>query len=93
MKLRFSFDPVKNARNIEERGLSFAEAAEFDWSTAHIAEDTRHDYPERRYQALGFVNQHLHMLVFTPREEAIHIISFRRANGRERNRYATQTQP
>ena len=39
MKLRFSFDPVKNARNIEERGLSFAEAAEFDWSTAQKTHD------------------------------------------------------
>lgn len=92
MALRFTFDPVKNARNIEERGLSFSIATDFDWSTALIAEDLRQSYVEKRYQALGFVDEHLCMLVFTPRGEAIHVISLRRANKRERNKYATQTQ-
>jgi uncharacterized DUF497 family protein len=32
------------------------------------------------------------MLVFTPRDGAIHVISLRRANRRERTRYATQTE-
>ena len=46
-------------------------------STALLAEDTRQDYLERRYQALGFIGAHLHMLVFTPRNEAVHVISLR----------------
>jgi hypothetical protein len=48
---------------------------------------------ERRYQALGYIDEHLHMLVFTPRDGAVHVISLRRANQRERTRYAAQTQP
>ena len=63
-------------------------AEEFDWSTALIAEDTRQEYAERRYQALGLIGEHLHMLVFTPRNDALHVISLRRANKRERSRYA-----
>ena len=33
------------------------------------------------------------MLVFTPRQEVLHVISLRRANHRERTRYAAQTKP
>ena len=55
MKLRLTFDPAKNARNIEERGLAFTSATNFDWSAALIAEDLRQDYFERRYQALGYI--------------------------------------
>ena len=91
--MRFTYDPAKSERNIAERGLAFDLAEDFDWSTALIAEDTRHDYLERRYQALGLIDQNLHMLVFTPRDGAVHVISLRRANQRERNRYAAQDQP
>ena len=90
--MRFTYDPAKNERNMAERGLAFDLAEDFDWSTALVAEDTRKDYPESRYQALGLINDHLHMLVFTPREGAVHVISLRRANKRERTRYAAQAQ-
>lgn len=91
--MRFTYDPAKSERNIAERGLAFDLAEDFDWSTALIGEDTRQDYLERRYQALGLMAEHLHMLVFTPRDGAVHVISLRRANQRERNRYAAQAQP
>lgn len=88
-----SFDPEKSRRNEAERGLAFGIAADFDWSTALVVEDSRSDYKERRYQALGLINATLHMLVFTPRQEMLHVISLRRANLRERTRYAAQTKP
>lgn len=91
--MRFTYDPAKSERNIADRGLAFDLAEDFDWSTALIAEDTRQDYLERRYQALGLIAVHLHMLVFTPRDGAVHVISLRRANQRERTRYAAQAQP
>ena len=40
--------------------------------TALIVEDTRRDYDEKRYQALGMIGENLHMLVFTPRDGAAH---------------------
>lgn len=91
--MRLTFDPAKSARHEAERGLAFSLAEEFDWSGALIVEDTRRDYEERRYQALGTIGEHLHMLVFTPREGNVHVISLRRANRRERTRYAAQAQP
>ncbi len=89
-----SFDPAKDARNIVLRGLSFARAVDFDWASALILEDTRREYGERRFQALGLICDRLHMLVFTPRTDTAHIISLRKANHREIRRYEeAQTQP
>ena len=88
-----TYDPVKSARNEAERGLAFSLAEESEWSTALIVEDTRKDYEELRYQAVGMIGEHLHMLVFTPRDGSVHVISLRRANQRERTRHATQAQP
>lgn len=72
--------------------MSFGLVKAFDWSSALIVEDTRVNYQERRYQALGWLEGHLHMLVFTPRDAAVHVISLRKANQRERRRYASQTE-
>lgn len=91
--MRVTFDPKKCLRNIELRGLSFDLAKDFDWSSALLVEDTRADYGEQRYQALGFIDEYLCMLVFTPRDDSVHVISLRRANQRERKRYASQAQP
>lgn len=89
--MEISYDPNKNRRNIEERGLPFDAAADFDFASALIAEDTRHDYPEIRYVALGFIGERLHVLCFTPTVDGIRIISLRKANTRERKRYEQQT--
>ena len=91
--MNISYDPGKNEKNIVERGISFERAAEFEWSSALIVEDTRKDYGESRFQALGFIGKRLHALVFTPRAGQMHVISLRQANRREVKRYETQTQP
>ncbi|MGH8498237.1 MAG: BrnT family toxin, partial [Methylococcales bacterium] len=52
--MKMEFDPDKNRRNIRERGISFALAADFDLASAKIWPDTRRDYGEARYIALGY---------------------------------------
>jgi uncharacterized DUF497 family protein len=89
----YSFDANKSDRNRLLRGIDFANVEDFQWDSALILQDLRQDYFEDRFQALGFIGEHLHMLVFTPRERRIHVISLRRANQRERKRYATRTRP
>lgn len=89
--MSIGYDPDKNDKNVAERGISFERAAEFEWSSALIVEDTRKDYGESRFQALGFVGKRLHVLVFTPRAGKVHVISLRKANRREVKRYETQT--
>lgn len=90
--MKVSYDSRKNARNIAERGLSFECAADLDWERASIAEDSRKNYPERRFVVLGYLDDRLHVLCFTPTEGGIRVISFRKANKREMRRYEEATQ-
>ena len=85
--MKFIYDPAKNAKNIDERGLSFDRVAEIDWQQVVIVEDTRKDYGERRFRAFGMIGERLFAVVFTPRADAIHVISFRKANKREVKQY------
>ncbi|WP_459624674.1 BrnT family toxin, partial [Burkholderia sp. 3C] len=77
------YDANKSEKNIAERGLSFELARDFEMAGALIVEDVRMAYPERRFQALGYLDDRLHMLVFTPRGGMVHVISLRKANSRE----------
>jgi uncharacterized DUF497 family protein len=86
-----SINPApKNARNVATRGISFNLAAAFEWDNVLIVEDTRKDYGERRFQALGLIAARLHVLVFTRREAKVHVISLRKANKREVKQYEAQ---
>ncbi len=51
--MQIEFDPEKNALNLRERGIDFEQARDFDWSSALIWRDTRQDYGEERFIALG----------------------------------------
>jgi hypothetical protein len=89
-----TFDPAKNDANVRERGLPFSLVKDdFDWATALIGEDARKDYGESRYEALGYVGQRLHVVVFTRAANAVRVISFRKANKREARKYGKATQP
>ena len=85
--MKITYDPTKNAANIEVCGLSFDRVADLEWASADIVEDARQDYGERRFRVFGHLDGRLHVVVFTPRGEAVHVISFRKANGREIKRY------
>lgn len=85
--MKIDFDPEKSIKNCHERALPFELAIEFDWETAILAEDSRHAYPERRFVAIGYLKERLHVLCFTPIKDGIRVISFRKANLREIKRY------
>ena len=81
--MRITFDLGKNERNIAERGLSFKRTAELDWETAIASEDNRRDYGERRVRVLAMLEGRLHVAIVTYRDDATHVISFRKANRKE----------
>jgi uncharacterized protein len=86
--MRIEFDPEKSERNVRERGLSFTAAARFDFETATFKEDRRRDYGERRIVGIGYLDGRLHFLCFKPLGPPhIRVISFRKANMKERKRY------
>ena len=88
MAVRVTFDPAKNERNVRERNLSFESVAEFDFDNALVQTDSRQEYGETRYVALGNLRGRLHVLRFTETPDGIRVISFRKANDREVRNYA-----
>lgn len=78
-----SYDPDKNASNIQDRQLPFDRVQDFDFHTAKLWLDDRKDYPEQRIVAIGYLDNRLHVLVFSETADGIRVISFRKANPRE----------
>ena len=86
--MRFEWDKAKNERNIRDRGLDFADAPEMFDSLMLVLPDTRKDYREVRYIGVGPVKGRIMDVVYTERRsDVIRIISFRKANSREKKRY------
>ena len=85
--MEVEYDPAKNARNINERKISFNQVADLDRNSILIRLDDRYDYGEQRWIALGLLAGRLHVLVFTETVTGIRVISFRKANARERKAY------
>lgn len=89
--MEIEFDPAKNEANIALRGLPFEMVVRFDFDSALILIDDRHDYDEVRYQAIGLIGNRLYFLVFTTRGRKVRVISLRRANRKEKALYDQQT--
>lgn len=85
------FDPAKDAANVAKHGVSLTEAAQLDWKNALIWEDHRRDYGELRQVALAVWNERLYAAAFVDRGEVRRIVSLRKANLREINRYEAET--
>ena len=81
------FDPAKSQENERRRGLPFSMVADFEFETALIIEDARIDYGERRWIALGLIARRAFVVAFTWRDGRLRVISFRKANARESERY------
>jgi uncharacterized protein len=84
------FDPAKRARALEERGLDFADAEQVSDGLLIENPDDRQDYGEERFITVGFLNERMVVVVWTPRGEDRHIISMRKANDREQKKYREQ---
>lgn len=85
--MEITYDPAKDKENIAKHGISLREASRFLWRAAKMEEDRRKDYKEERFTATGFIGARLHVMVFTPRQGALRVISLRKANEREQKRY------
>ena len=86
--MQIDFDPDKRDKTMAERGLDFGRADEEFAGRHFTAEDAREDYGELRYITVGKLDGRMVVIVWTPRGEARHIISMRKANEREQARYA-----
>lgn len=78
------WDEEKRFGNFAKHGVDFALAAEFEWASALVGEDTRFDYGEVRLVAIGWIAGVAHTMVFTRRGATVRVISLRRASRQER---------
>jgi uncharacterized DUF497 family protein len=91
MSMEYEWDEAKCLANIAKHKVDFNLAADFCWDTAITVEDDRFEYDEKRFIAIGFIDDRLHVLIFTFRDDVIRIISLRKANSREQRNYEKQT--
>jgi uncharacterized protein len=85
--VRIDFDPDKEAINQAKHGLSLTRAAAGDWTKAYVAVDHRRDYSEVRWYAYLPIEDRIHVVIYTQRDDRTRIISLRRANPREVRKY------
>lgn len=85
--MEFEWDEAKRQANLAKHGLDFADAARLDWAGATILPDLRFDYGEDRFFAFLKWHDELHMIAFTWRANILRVVSFRRANRKERRLY------
>jgi uncharacterized DUF497 family protein len=83
-----SYDTVKNGTNIDKHGVALAAATDFEWEEALTWIDARKDYGEIRMCSIGYIGNRLHHVVYVDRDDVRRIISLRKANAREVERYA-----
>ncbi len=90
--MEIEFDAAKSEKNRRERGLPFDLVEQFDFDSAWIVKDDRHDYGEVRYRAVGRAGATIVAVVFTARLDAVRVISLRLASRKERLAYDRQNQ-
>ncbi|AFY62779.1 BrnT family toxin [Synechococcus sp. PCC 6312] len=85
--VKFEWDEAKAQSNLFKHGLSFEDAtAVFFQEDAIDVSDNR--YGEQRWQRFLYQSGELICIVWTWRGEVVRIISVRRANQRERNKFS-----
>jgi uncharacterized DUF497 family protein len=85
------WDEDKCKRNIEERGIDFADAAEVlvdPNMTLYL--DNRRDYGEIRFNAYGLSKDRKIRMCFTLREDKVRVITMFRVHDKEWSKYYEQ---
>ena len=88
--MQITCDPLKRRTTLAKRGLDFADAAAVFAGPVFEFEDRRADYGERRIITLGLLDGRMVVVGWTPRGDARHVFTMRKANRREQERYADQ---
>lgn len=88
--MEFEWDEEKRLVNIDKHGVDFLDVCRLFEEPYLMFQDKRRDYGEVRSLAIGHVSARLMVIVFTKRQETIRIISARKANEREKEKFANK---
>lgn len=87
--MQFEWDEAKNLENIRKHGIDFSDVFEVFENPMLTELDERFDYGEDRWLSIGFLGVGVIVIVWTERQDnLIRIISARRANRYEREKFA-----
>ena len=90
MPWKITFDPAKRDWTLRHRGLDFLDAdLVFDGLKFEFPDDRR-DYGELRMLTVGYLRNRMVVVGWTPRGDARHVFSMRKANDREKAKYRTE---
>jgi uncharacterized DUF497 family protein len=84
--VRFEFDPKKSVANKTKHDIDFVEAQAI-WQDENRLEVPARTTGEARVATLGSVGGDIWVAIWTPRGDAVRIISVRRARAKERGLY------
>jgi uncharacterized protein len=85
--MEISFDPAKDAANVQERGIPLAFGVVILARAVGELEDTRHDYGEARLRAFAEVEGKWFQCVYTLRGNVRHIITVHRVDEKRVKRW------
>jgi len=85
--MRFEWDEAKREANLEKHGIDFADLEALFQGETVITVDDRFDYGEYRFITLGLLNGIVMVVVHTETDNAIRIISARKATWYEEESY------
>jgi uncharacterized DUF497 family protein len=81
--MEFEWDEAKHAQTLRNRGIGFDDGALIFAGRIIVWSDTRQDYGEARFRAIGQSCDDILHVAFTHRGDITRIISVRRANRKE----------
>jgi uncharacterized protein len=85
--MKITYDPAKREATLLERGLDMALAGDVFEGPHTTFEDNRRNYGEVRFVTFGRIGERLVFVAWTQRGVTRRIISMRKANEREQERY------
>ena len=86
--LEFQWDPTKAVSNLQKHGVPFEYATRvFLDERRQDGVDRRHTYGEERRITIGSIEGQVYVVAYTRRRAAIRLISARKANARETQKY------
>ncbi|HEY9835116.1 MAG TPA: BrnT family toxin [Stenomitos sp.] len=86
--MQFEWDEAKNLENIRKHRIDFADVPDMFDGSMLVELDERTDYGEDRWIGIGFLRNGVAVVVWTERQDdVIRIISARKANRYERQRF------
>ncbi len=85
--MNFEWDEAKRKNNLNKHGLDFVDATLVFSEATFTFTDDRFDYEEDRFITFGILRGEVVVIAHTEREEAVRVISMRKATKNEQKLY------